>query len=140
MTQHGEQTETSADPREQAANARELAHHGRTTETTAPDALPSWIDDAAAVKWVAERTCVNPERDWDIDDVGEAFRAGQAHADAGLLAALEDIERQAYAMISGIDRYNEKHGEFIGGGLVFQLARSVGVARAAIAAAKGAGQ
>jgi hypothetical protein len=60
--------------------------------TTPDDALPSWIDDAAAIKWVAERACVNPERDWDIDDVGEAFRAGQAHADAGLLEAIAGPE------------------------------------------------
>jgi hypothetical protein len=98
---------------------------------TTPDAaLPSWIDDAAAIKWVAERTCVNPERDWDIDDVGEAFRAGQAHADAGLLEALEAVTDDLEAEIEArrctvLPRTTER-----------DLA-TVRAARAAIAAAKG---
>jgi hypothetical protein len=107
---------------------------GMTTETTTPDdALPSWIDDTAAIKWVAERACVNPERDWDVDDVGEAFRAGQTHA-AGLLEALED-QIDGCSMIVRMLSGQESS---VAHSLRAMLNAQIDAARAAIAAVKGA--
>lgn len=54
------------------------------------------------------------------------------HQNRRLKGALTVIESKATDFIEALDRYNEKHGEFIGGAPIFQLARAVGEARLAL--------
>jgi hypothetical protein len=149
MTQHGEQTETGAELPEQAANARELAHHGRTTETTAPDALQAeqiaefklasgvapperiWLIYTASGETV---WCAEPDPEGNGEpSVGYALaRAGQSHADAGLLEAIAGPE-------AWLDSWAQHVGNCQGGYVcTCGLTRARSELSAAIAAVKGA--
>jgi hypothetical protein len=92
-----------------------------TTETTAPD---------AAMLWAQKEWPYAPSNVAHLQVIAEAFRAGQAHADAGLLEALEAVTDDLEAEIEArrctvLPRTTER-----------DLA-TVRAARAAIAAAKG---
>jgi hypothetical protein len=109
-----------------------------TTEPTAPDAALLWARENAVGGGASEglkREVIGGK--WDylsaVTMRAEAFRAGQAHADAGLLEALEECVTVLTA--DTIGTYNQDDPDWYAA-----IDRAVPRARAAIAAAKGADQ
>lgn len=107
--------------------------------TIEPDAALLWARD------FMEREGQDPEGyAWMTRWMAEAFRAGQSHADAGLLAALEPFaevaawaERNGHDLVADFDMLLRGPGMQIAGHLHAQSQDFIN-ARAAIAAAKGA--
>ena len=106
---------------------------------TTPDDALLWAREKMAKNFSPTTAKAIREGKWDADtDLqmwAEAFRAGHATADAGLLEALEGITRAAEGLSHGVDWNNGTHAKTHG--YRQKLLDALPAARAAIAAAKG---
>jgi len=108
-----------------------------TTTPTAPDAALLWAREFIQRKQAGEHIAAMAARgdlDHELRGVAKAFRAGQSHADAGLLAALE----ASLKLIEAIQQSPANVWHVVAGDPETLVGDAHCAVSAAIAAAKGA--